>query len=176
MTTVIAIFVAAACLFVLTSVNASDSKKAPAAKVTFSKDVAPIFNSKCVECHREGEIAPMSLMGYKESRPWARSIKEKVVTKAMPPWHADPNHGAFANDRRLSQKELDTIVAWVDGGAVEGNPKDLPPAPKFIDGWNIGKPDIIFQLPQPYTVPATGVVEYKYFTVPTNFTEDKWIT
>jgi hypothetical protein len=175
MTSAVALFIAAACCLALTSVKASDTKKAANAKVTFAKDVAPIFYNKCVECHRAGEIAPMSLLSYKESRPWARSIKEKVVTKTMPPWHADPNHGAFSNDRRLSQKELDTIVAWVDGGAVEGNPKDLPPAPKFTDGWNIGKPDIVFQLPQAINVPATGIVAYKYVNVPTNFTEDKWI-
>jgi mono/diheme cytochrome c family protein len=175
LTSAVAIFIAAAGFFVLTTVQASDTKKAPSAKVTYAKDVAPIFYNKCVECHRAGEIAPMSLMSYKESRPWARSIKEKVVTKTMPPWHADPNHGAFSNDRRLSQKELDTIVAWVDGGAVEGNANDLPPAPKFVDGWNIGKPDIVFQLPQAIAVPATGVVKYQYVNVPTNFTEDKWI-
>jgi hypothetical protein len=118
----------------------------------------------------------MSLMSYREVRPWARSIREKVVTKEMPPWHADPNHGEFLNDRRLTQKEIDTVTAWVDQGAPEGNPKDLPAAPSFPDGWNIGKPDAIYKLPEPYPVPAAGVVEYKYFTVPTNLTEDKWVT
>lgn len=146
-----------------------------AAGVTFSKDVAPIFYHNCIQCHRPGEIAPMSLMTYKESRPWARSIREKVSTRDMPPWHADPRHGEFANDRRLSEKEVDTIIAWVDQGAVEGNPKDLPAPPKFVEGWNIGKPDAIFYLPAEYRVPADGEVPYKYFTVPTNFTEDKWI-
>jgi hypothetical protein len=155
-------------------VNANDADK-DKASVTFAKDVAPIFYKNCVQCHRTGEIAPMSLMTYKEARPWARSIKEKVATREMPPWHADPHVGQFANDRRLSQKDVDTIVAWVDQGAKEGNPKELPPAPSFLDGWNIGKPDAVFQLPQPYTVPATGVVEYKYFSVPTNFKEDMWV-
>jgi hypothetical protein len=114
-------------------------------------------------------------MNYKEARPWAKSIKEKVINREMPPWHADPHFGEFSNDRRLSQKEVDTIVAWVDGGAKEGNAKDLPPAPQFADGWNIGKPDKIFYLPEEYSVPATGVVEYKYFSVPTNFKEDMWV-
>ena len=168
------VFVAAVCFLTLPVIQASDAKKG--ATATYSKDVAPIFFKNCAECHRPGEIAPFSLMNYKESRPWARSIKEKVVSKAMPPWHADPNHGAFANDRRLSQKEIDTIVAWVDSGAPEGNPKDLPPAPKYTDGWNIGKPDAIFKLPEAFSVPAEGVVPYKYFRVPTNFTEDRWIT
>ncbi|MBI3654703.1 MAG: cytochrome c [Acidobacteria bacterium] len=175
LTTAVAVFLAAVGCFALTEANASDSKKAANAKVTFTKDVAPIFYSKCVECHRAGEIAPMSLMSYKEARPWARSIKEKVVTKVMPPWHADPKHGAFSNDRRLSQKEVETIAAWVDGGALEGNPKELPPTPKFVEGWNIGKPDLIFQMPEACAVPASGVVAYKYFNVPTNFTEDKWV-
>jgi hypothetical protein len=174
-TSAAAVFIAAACFIVFTTANASDAKRAAKAKVTFAKDVAPIFYNKCVECHRAGEIAPFSLMSYKESRPWARSIKEKVVTKEMPPWHADPAHGTFANDRRLSPAEIETIVAWADGGAVEGNAKDLPAAPKFAEGWNIDKPDVIFKLPEAFAVPATGVVDYKYFNVQTNFSEDKWI-
>jgi hypothetical protein len=117
----------------------------------------------------------MSLLSYKDSRPWAKSIKEKVATGVMPPWHADPHYGTFENDRRLSQKDIDTIVAWVDQGAKEGNPKDLPPSPQFAEGWNIGKPDVVFSLPQEFRVPATGVVEYKYFKVPTNFKQDMYI-
>ncbi|HEX8185283.1 MAG TPA: cytochrome c, partial [Blastocatellia bacterium] len=173
-TLIATLFFVAICLVALPAVNANDADK-DKASVTFAKDVAPIFYKNCVQCHRTGEIAPMSLMTYKEARPWARSIKEKVATREMPPWHADPHVGQFANDRRLSQKDVDTIVAWVDQGAKEGNPKELPPAPSFLDGWNIGKPDAVFQLPQPYTVPATGVVEYKYFSVPTNFKEDMWV-
>src|SRR5256714_1821991 len=102
------------------------------APVTFSKDIAPIFFSKCAACHRPGEIAPMSLLSYKEARPWARSIKEKVVNRVMPPWHADPHVGEFRNDRRLSDQQVATIAAWVDGGAKEGDAKDLPPAPQFV--------------------------------------------
>lgn len=161
-------------VLVMSSAKAGGSDKT-SGKVTFSKDVAPIFYNNCVQCHRPGEIAPMSLMTYKQSRPWARSIREKVSTRDMPPWHADSRHGEFANDRRLSQKDIDTIIAWVDQGASEGDPKDLPRPPEFIDGWNIGKPDVVFQLPAEYRVPADGVVPYKYFSVPTNFTEDKWI-
>jgi mono/diheme cytochrome c family protein len=158
-----------------TAVNAQRAQTA-SAQVTFSKDVAPIFYKNCAECHRPGEIAPFSLMNYKESRPWAKSIKEKVVSKVMPPWHADPNHGVFSNDRRLSQKEIDTISAWVDGGAVEGNPKDLPKPPTYADGWNIGKPDMVVKIPAAFSVPAEGEVKYQYFRVPTNFTEDRWVT
>ncbi|HKQ03504.1 MAG TPA: cytochrome c [Blastocatellia bacterium] len=145
------------------------------APVTFSKDIAPIFFSKCAACHRPGEIAPMSLLSYKEARPWARSIKEKVVNRVMPPWHADPHVGDFRNDRRLSDKEIATISAWVDNGAPEGNPRDLPPTPRFTNGWQIGQPDVVLSMPTEYSVPAEGTVSYQYFSVPTGFTEDKWI-
>jgi mono/diheme cytochrome c family protein len=155
-------------------IQASGNK--PAAKtVTFSKDVAPIFNKSCAECHRPGEAAPFSILTYKEARPWARSIKEQVVNKKMPPWHADPHVGTWANDARLSQKEIDTIAAWVDGGAVEGNPKDLPPAPKFSEGWAIGKPDVILDMGKDYVLKPGAPDEIQYFTVDTNFTEDKYV-
>jgi mono/diheme cytochrome c family protein len=147
----------------------------PAAPLTFTKDVASIVFSNCAACHRPGEVAPMSLLSYKEVRPWARSIKEKVLSREMPPWGADPHYGEFSNDRRLSQKDIDTIAAWVDAGAPEGDPKDLPPLPGFVEGWNIGKPDVIFSMPEEVSVPADGVMPYKDFEVPTNFTEDKYI-
>ena len=150
--------------------------KKPAAKtVTFTKDVAPIFNAKCAECHRPGETAPFSTLTYKETRPWAKSIKEKVVNREMPPWHADPHFGQWANDRRLTDAEIKTIVAWVDSGAVEGNAKDLPPAPKFAEGWNIPTPDVVLKMEDEYVVEASGPDEYQYFELPTNFTEDKYI-
>jgi hypothetical protein len=173
-TSIATLFLIAICLVALPTTSASDADKNKVS-VTFNKDVAPIFYKNCVQCHRPGEIAPMSLLTYKEARPWARSIKEKVVKRDMPPWHADPHFGEFVNDRRLSQKDLDTIAAWVDQGAKEGDAKDLPPAPRFADGWNIGKPDAVFYLPEEYAVPATGVVDYKYFSVPTNFKEDMWV-
>jgi hypothetical protein len=145
------------------------------AGVTFAKDVAPIIQKNCMVCHRPGEVAPMSFTNYKEVRPWAKAIREKVVTRAMPPWFADPSHGEFSNDPRLSQKEIDTIVAWVEGGAKEGDAKDSPPAPKYTEGWQIGKPDVTLSMPVEYSVPAEGVIPYKYFAVPTNFTEDKYV-
>ncbi len=172
--TAVAGFLAAVCLLALPATNASSDNKPSAKDVTFAKDVAPIFFKQCAECHREGEVAPFSVMSYKDVRPWAKSIREKVASREMPPWHADPNHGQWLNDRRLTQAEIDTITAWVDGGSKEGNPKDLPPAPKFIDGWSIGKPDETFSIPE-QSVPATGVIKYQYFDVPTNFKEDRWI-
>src|SRR5262250_842008 len=100
-------------------------------EVTFARDVAPIFYSKCVTCHRAGEVAPMSLLTYEQARPWARAIKEKVLLRQMPPWFADPKYGTFANDGSLSTKEIDTITRWVDGGATRGNELDLPKSPQF---------------------------------------------
>ncbi|MFL6215909.1 MAG: c-type cytochrome [Blastocatellia bacterium] len=167
--------IAMAALLIMATPSINDANAAGPAPVTFTKDVAPIFFNKCAACHRPGEIAPMSLLSYKEARPWARSIKEKVVNRVMPPWHADPHVGDFKNDRRLSDKEIATISAWVDAGAPEGNPKDLPPAPRFTDGWQIGQPDVVLSMSNEYNVPAEGTVNYQYFSVPTGFTEDKWI-
>jgi hypothetical protein len=168
------IFVVSLVAFLIVWSNtASTSKK----EVTFSKDVAPIFYQNCVACHRPNNIAPMSLLTYKESRPWARSIRQKIVSGEMPPWHADPRYGTFINDVRLKKEEIDTIVAWVEQGAKEGNPKDLPKQPQFQDGWEMGKPDIEFPIPQEYTLSAAGEIndQYEYFTVETNFKEDRWV-
>ncbi|MFN7623921.1 MAG: hypothetical protein ACK5RS_12325 [Acidobacteriota bacterium] len=106
-----------------------DRSQAAPGTVTFTRDVAPILYSSCVECHRPGELAPMSLLTYKEVRPWARSIRDKVLTREMPPWYADPNHGEFLNDTRLSAAQVETIRKWVDQGAREGDPRDLPVPP-----------------------------------------------
>ncbi|MDX2033000.1 MAG: cytochrome c [Blastocatellia bacterium] len=146
-----------------------------AAVPSFSREIAPIFMKNCMSCHRPGEIAPMAFTSYKEVRPWAKSIREKVARREMPPWHADPAHGEWTNDRRLSQREIDAILAWVDGGAPEGNPKEMPPLPKFATGWQIGEPDVVFQMPEEFAIPAEGAVPYMYFTVPSNFKEDKYI-
>jgi hypothetical protein len=144
------------------------------AATTFTKDVAPILYKNCAGCHRPGEMAPMSLLDYKSARPWAKSIREAVVSRKMPPWFADAPVGTFANDPRLSAEELATIKAWVDSGAPEGNPKDLPVKPAFTDGWKLGQPDIVIDIGEDYVVPPGNDV-YKYFVVPTNFTEGKWI-
>ncbi len=146
------------------------------AVVTFSKDVAPILYAKCAACHRSGEMAPMSLLSYKEVRPWAKSIREKVLSREMPPWFADPNHGQWANDASLTERQLETIRLWVDGGAKEGDVKDLPEAPKFTNtGWKFGVPDAVFSLTEEASIPADGTVPYRYWAVPTNFTEDKYV-
>jgi hypothetical protein len=142
---------------------------------TFSKDVAPILYKSCVECHRPDAMAPMALISYEDARPWARAIKQKVTRREMPPWGADPTIGRFSNDVSLKQSEIDTIAAWVDGGAPQGNPAELPSVPKFAAGWSIGRPDLIFKMQQPFNVPADGTVPYSYVTIPTNLKEDIWI-
>jgi hypothetical protein len=167
------------CLLVLgaaASGAAALTAAGPAARPTFTRDVAPILYRRCVECHRADEAAPMSLVTYSDARPWARSIKEKVAERAMPPWLAggETSH-RFENERRLSQREIDTLAGWADGGAPKGDDRDLPPVPRFAQGWVIGQPDAVFALPEEFSVPADGTVPYKYFTVPTNFTEDRWI-
>ncbi|HEY7543972.1 MAG TPA: DUF3471 domain-containing protein [Blastocatellia bacterium] len=157
--------------YFLASTMASDGKKG----VTFTKDIAPILFRNCAGCHHTGDIAPMSLLSYKEVRPWARSIKEKVVTRQMPPWSADPAYGEFANDPSLSQSEIETITAWVDQGAKEGDPRDLPPAPNFSDERDIGKPDAVITMAREWEGAADSLDENLEFTVPTGFTEDKWV-
>ncbi len=143
--------------------------------VTFNKEVLPILEKRCQDCHRPGEVAPMALLTYQDARPWAKSIRQAVLTKKMPPWFADPHYGKFSNDRSLSQGEIDTIVAWVDGGAKEGNPKDAPAPRAFVQGWNIGTPDMVLEMPNAFDVPATGKVDYMYVILPTNLKEDRWI-
>ncbi len=142
---------------------------------TFSKDVAPILYAHCASCHRPGDIAPMSLLTYEEARPWAKSIREQVSLGHMPPWHSVDARGTFSNDRRLTTAEKDTLIQWATSGAARGNPKDLPPVPKFTEGWEIGTPDVILSMAKPFEVPATGTIGYQYVTVPTNFTEDRWV-
>ena len=110
----------------------------PAATPTYSKDVAPILNQNCAGCHRPGDIAPMALLTYEQARPWAKAIRGVVAQGKMPPWHAVAPRGTFSNDRRLSDQDKETLIAWADGGAPQGNPKDLPPAPKFVEGWSLG--------------------------------------
>ena len=141
----------------------------------FYQDVLPILQKSCQECHRPGEIAPIHFLSYADTRPWAKAIREAVLTRAMPPWFADPKYGHFANNRSLSKREMDTILHWVDAGAIEGNPKNAPPARAWPAGWNIGTPDAVFEMPKAFPIPATGDIEYQYVVLPTGFKEDKWV-
>jgi len=143
--------------------------------VTYHKDVEPIFQARCQECHRPGEIAPFSMLSYNDIRPWAKAIKSDVLTKKMPPWFADPHYGHFSNDRTLTKAEIETISSWVDGGAKEGDLKDAPKPREYVKGWNIPTPDVVLTPSQPFHIGAKEEVPYQYLVMPTEFTEDKWI-
>jgi hypothetical protein len=146
-----------------------------ASPVTFTKDVLPILQRHCQSCHRPGQIAPMSLLTYADARPWARAITLRVAAREMPPWFADPAHGRFANERRLEPRDIDTLAAWADQGAPEGDPKDAPPPVTWpAGGWDIA-PDVVVNGPQ-FPVPANGVVEWTYITVPSGVKTDTWVT
>ena len=145
------------------------------ASVTYNKDVLPVLQEHCQICHRPGQIAPMSFLSYRSTRPWAKAMKTAVATRKMPPWFADPKYGHFSNDRALKQSEIDTIVAWADGGVLEGDAKDAPPPVAWpADGWLI-QPDYIVKGPS-YDVPAKGIMEWTNIVIPSGFTKDTWIT
>jgi hypothetical protein len=170
---------AAALAFWLTAAAQTGPAAPPApgqvASVTFNRDVAPILYARCTECHRRGQIAPMSLMTYEEARPWARSIRRMVVEHRMPPWFADPHFGTFSNDSSLSDREVDLVTRWVDGGAPQGDPADRPALPMYDEGWRIGAPDLVLTVAQPFTLPATGLIDYQYFDIPTGLAADRWV-
>ena len=149
------------------------------AQVTFTKDVAPILQERCQTCHRPDTFAPMSLLTYEEARPWAKSIKAKILAHEMPPWYIDKNIGVrhFKNDVSLSDQEIATIVKWVDNGSPKGNPADMPPPRKFEDGntWHMGQPDLIVQLPKDIVVPAQGADKWIDVVADTGLKEDRYI-
>jgi hypothetical protein len=144
-------------------------------EVTFERDVASIFQNKCIECHHAGGSAPMSLVSYNEARPWARAIKEKVVTRTMPPFYVAGPIGYYADDIRLTQEEIDTIVRWVDTGAPRGNPSDRPK----MEGWLADKakdePDLVLTPRKPYTIKNNGEDDFQLFAFDHVFTQDTWI-
>ena len=144
------------------------------ADATFTRDVAPVLYKHCASCHHANDIAPMPLITYKDVKPWAAAIKEAVLTRKMPPWKADPHYGHWSNDASLSDAEIALIKTWVDSGKPEGDPKFLPAAPHFEEGWKIGKPDAVISIP-PQKLEGSGPDQYVYLTVPANFTEDRWI-
>ena len=143
--------------------------------VTFHRDVLPILQKRCQECHRPGEIGPMSLLTYRDARPWAKAMKDAVLPRKMPPWFADPKVGKFRNDSTLAPAEITAIAAWADSGAMEGDPQHAPPPRDFFEGWRIGRPELVVEMPEAYQVPASGTVEYTYVIVPSGFTADRWI-
>jgi hypothetical protein len=149
----------------------STARSSPA----FYRDVLPILQNKCQSCHRPGEAAPMPLVTYEQTRPWATQIADAVAMKMMPPWFADPRFGHFANDPSLTEEQLLTIAAWVKAGAPPGSSHDAPAPRKWSTGWSIPQPDLVVKMPRPVQIPAQGEVEYTYEIVPTHFAEDKWV-
>jgi hypothetical protein len=142
---------------------------------TFYGDVLPILQDKCQNCHRLGESAPMPLVTYEQTRPWAQKVASTVEMKMMPPWFADPRYGHFSNDPSLTAEQIATIAAWANAGAPAGDERDAPPPRRWSAGWDIPQPDVVVKMPEPVQIPARGEVEYAYEIVPTHFTEDKWV-
>jgi hypothetical protein len=147
----------------------------PASGVTYSRDVAPIIQDRCQACHRPGRSGPFAFMNYRQVSKRAKGIRQAVESRRMPPWGADPKHGKFANDPSLSESEKKTLFAWIDAGCPEGDPADLPPPRKFAEDWSIPGPDLVVSMPEPFTVPAEGVLEYQNVRVDPGFTEDRWV-
>jgi hypothetical protein len=147
----------------------------PVAAPTFYKDVQPILQDHCQSCHRSGEVAPMSLVTFEETKPWADAIKHAVEMKMMPPWFADPRYGHFANDSSLTEQQIKTITDWVAAGVPAGDPHDAPAPRKWAQGWNISQADVVVKMPKPVSIPAQGEVEYTYEIVPTHFSENRWV-
>ena len=151
-------------------------KVEPHGEITFTKHIAPIFNARCVECHRAGEIAPFPLTSFEETVGWEATIAEVIREDRMPPWNANPEFGHFKNDARLSAEQKKLILTWIENGCPEGDASDLPPKPTFVAGWRMPEPDMVIHVrDEPFTVPATGVVDYQYFKVDPKFTEDRFV-
>jgi hypothetical protein len=167
---------AAVFLVALLGAAAADSKSGRQPKPpTFTKDVAPILQRRCEECHRAGGVAPVSLVTYKEVRPWARSIREKVVKREMPPFHAKGDVGRYHDDPRLTDSEIATISDWVEAGAREGDPKDLPPRRVWKDEWSFGEPDLTVSRPRPFSLARSNKDLYVFFVFDHVFAEDTWV-
>jgi hypothetical protein len=172
----VAIVVTAACLSLGSAAwRLSSGAQAGNPAPTFYKNVLPILQDHCQSCHRAGEVAPMPLVTYGQTRPWADAIAQSVEVKMMPPWFADPRYGHFANDPSLSGQEIATLLTWAKTGAAEGNLHDAPPPHKWAAGWNIPQPDLVIKMPKPVQIPSRGKIEYTYEIVPTHFTEDRWV-
>ena len=162
----------AAVVGTLLGATAASAEETP----TFYRDVLPILQTNCQTCHRQGEVAPMSLVTYEQARPWALAIKKATQSRAMPPWFAEPGITRYANEHEkvLSENALDTLARWADGGAPAGDPATAPPARVFPSGWNI-TPDVVVEMPKPFEMPARGTINYKYMLVKTDFKEDMWV-
>ena len=171
------IFVGVVCLISVSSAwqTSRTTQSSETATPTFYKEILPILQDHCQSCHRPGEVAPMPLVTYEQSRPWADAIAHETGMKMMPPWFADPRYGRFSNDPSLTDQQIAAILTWARAGAPAGDPHDAPPPKKWAQGWNIPQPDIVVTMPKPVPIPAKGIVEYTYEIVPTHFAEDRWV-
>jgi hypothetical protein len=167
----------ARCLFGLVAVGMS--ALAGPSEPTFYKDIVPLLQEHCQSCHRAGEIGPMPLVNYQQVRPWARAIRERVFRRNMPPWFVDRSDDAhyprFSNDPSLTAAQIQQIAEWADAGAPTGDPHDAPAPKQWTGGWNIDPPDVVFQMPKPVKLPASGAIDYTYVIVPTGFESDRWV-
>ena len=150
-------------------------RTARAAKTTYHRDVAPILQNRCQSCHRPGQVAPFSLLTFRDARSWAKEIRQFTSSRQMPPWKAEPGHGEFQDSRRLSDAEIATLAAWAEAGAPEGSLRDAPPPPKWPAGWMLGEPDLVLSMPETFAVEATGKDIFRCFVLPTNLTEDRQV-
>ena len=165
----------AAAFVVVGMLRLPNSLVARTAEPTFAREVAPIVFKNCTGCHRPGGIGPFSLLDYDTAKAHVDEMRDAVSSGFMPPWHADGPRGVFRNDRRLSDGDKETILRWIESGAQSGDLTKLPAKPEYPTGWSIGAPDLVVSMQDDFTVPASGTVEYQYFEVPTNLTEDKWV-
>jgi len=143
--------------------------------VTYSKEIAPILYKNCVSCHRAGEVAPFPLESYQDAAKRARLLAEAAATRYMPPWKPEPGYGEFRGERRLTEREIALLQRWADTGAPRGDAADLPPAPTFADGWQMGEPDLVLKMPQPFTVSADGPDVFQTFVIPMNLPRDEYV-
>jgi Tfp pilus assembly protein PilF/mono/diheme cytochrome c family protein len=157
------------------SISREVSAASSASTVTFNKDIAPVLYRSCASCHRPEEAAPFSLLTYADAKKHALQIADVTRDKSMPPWLPEPQKLKFADEMRLTVKEIDLIQQWVEQGAAEGNPADLPPAPKFVPGWQLGVPDLVLQAGKPFTLPPQGTDTYWNFIFRVPITETKWV-
>jgi peroxiredoxin len=152
------------------------AKQGESRPVTYHKDVAPILQARCQECHRPGEVGPFALMTYKQTARWGDDIKEYTQSRQMPPWKPTGEHGFFRDERRLTEEQIQTIARWVDAGLPEGDPKDAPPPRQFPEGWQLGEPDLVLTVPEEMTVGPSGRDLFRVFVLPTGLTEDKHVS
>lgn len=157
-------------------VRPGSAARVAAGTPTYHKDVLPILQERCQGCHRPGQVAPFHLLTYADARGWAKEIKTVTASRQMPPWKAEPGHGEFEGERRLSDGELRTLAAWADGGTPEGDARRAPAPKQWAEGWSLGEPDLVLTVPEPYEVEAAGDDEFRVFVLPTGLTEGKQVT